>query len=238
MERLPERTGVYGYLQRPSLVDYPGHIAAVYFTSGCNFTCGYCHNAPLLGERTAGLSLGELKETVERFKVRDWINGVTITGGEPSLLPHLPALVSWFKEQNLDVKLDTNGSNPRLLKRMLPYLDYVAMDIKCALSSYPTFVSYNKTENIQASVDILKEWNGISEFRTTILEEFHSEEQMRQIIELIDGVALYTLQPFVPRDNLPDVSMRTMNRTSPDLLKSYAQMLAPHAGQVTIKGNS
>ncbi len=236
MESMPEQTGVYGFLQKPSLVDYPGHIAAVYFTSGCNIICGY--NAPLLGKRTAGLTLEELKKTVDKFKLKDWINGVTITGGEPTLLPHLPALVRWFKDQGLEVKLDTNGSHPEMLEKMLPSLDYIAMDIKCSLSSYPEFVSYHKVENIQASVDLLKGWEGKAEFRTTVLEDFHTEEQMKEIMKLIEGADTYTLQPFVPRDNLPDLSMRAMNRTSPDLLKHYAQMMAPCVGQVTIKGNS
>ncbi len=238
MAVLPLETGIYGYLQKPSLVDYPGHITAVYFTSGCNFRCGYCHNAPLLGKRTAGLSAEELKATVKRFKTKDWINGVTVSGGEPTLLEHLPQLIRWFKDQNLEVKLDTNGSNPQMLKGLLPDLDYVAMDIKCALESYPDFVSYHRTDNIQQSVDLLLEWEGHAEFRTTVLEDFHTADQMERIMELIEGADTYTLQPFVPRDNLPDPEMRTKKRTSPDLLHRYAQMMAPCARTVTIKGNS
>ncbi len=234
--RLPEQTNIYGYLQRPSLVDFPGHIAAVLFTTGCNFSCGYCHNAPLMGKREAGLTSDELTRAVIRFKQHDWIDGVTISGGEPTLVEHLPALVMWLKEQGLKVKLDTNGSNPDMLETLLDTLDYVAMDIKCALSSYPEFVSYHHTDRIERSAALLKTWDKPYEFRTTILDSFHTDEQMRGIGELIRGAYQYTLQPFVPRDNLPDPAMRTMKRTSPDLLQQFAKDMQPYADKVVIKG--
>lgn len=233
---LPEETNIYGFLRRPSLVDFPGHIAAVFFTSGCNFSCGYCHNAPMMGSREAGLSALEVDAAVRRFREHDWINGVTVTGGEPTLVPHLPDMVRWFRSQGLRVKLDTNGSNPEMLKEMLPYLDYIAMDVKCALESYPEFVLYSNTDAIRRSIDLLVAWDGTAEFRTTVIDSFHTETQMRAIGELIRGAKRYALQPFVPRDNLPDPAMRSMPRTSPDLLQRYAELMRPFAHEVVLRG--
>ncbi|MCF7933499.1 MAG: anaerobic ribonucleoside-triphosphate reductase activating protein [Spirochaetia bacterium] len=233
---LPEATQIYGFLQRPSLVDFPGSISAVLFTSGCNFSCGYCHNAPLMGSREAGLSADELRMAIDRFRKKDWIDGVTITGGEPTLVPHLPQLVTWFKDQGLRVKLDTNGSHPDMLEGLLDQLDYVAMDVKCALEHYRSFVSYGQSERIRGSVDLLKAGNTAYEFRTTVLASFHTRSEMLSIGKLIEGAACYTLQPFVPRDNLPDPALRTLPRTSPDLLKEYAQLMHPYARTIKIAG--
>lgn len=235
---LPEKTGIYGYLQRPSLVDFPGQLAMVCFTAGCNFSCGYCHNAPLMGQRAAGLSAAELQSALLRFRKKDWITGVTVTGGEPTLLEQLPALIRWLKGSGLKVKLDTNGSHPAMLEELLPYVDYIAMDVKCALEDYPSFVQYHDNGSISRSIDLLRDWDGEYEFRTTILEAFHDEAQMLRIGEMIRGARRYTLQPFVPRENLPDPAMRSMKRTSPDLLSSYADLLRTFVEQVQIKGIS
>lgn len=236
MVRLPEETGVYGYLQKPSLVDFPSHISGVFFTAGCNFSCGYCHNAPLMGTRSSGLSAQEFAQAVEKMKRSDWISGVTISGGEPTLLEHLPQIVRWLRQQGLAVKLDTNGSNPRMLEELLDELDYVAMDIKCAPESYGEFVGYQRSDRIIESVRLLSTWKGTSELRTTVVASFHDTEQMLSIGNLIEGCELYTLQPFVPRDNLPDVQLRSEPRTPAGLLDEYARLLEPYAKRVEIKG--
>ena len=113
------------------MVDYPKHFAAVFFTSGCDFTCGFCHNATLIGKKQAGLSRDKLEEAAARFK-KNWVNGVVITGGEPTGADDLLDLIHFFKDRfGFSVKLDTNGSNPHRLAECLPFVDYVAMDVKC-----------------------------------------------------------------------------------------------------------
>jgi len=233
---LPEQTPLFGFLQKPSLVDFPGKISAVFFTSGCNFTCGYCHNAPLLGVKKQGLKKDDFVKAVRKFRETDWISGVTITGGEPTLCPDIPIIISWLKSLGLAVKLDTNGSNPAMLKELLPLVDYIAMDIKCSLPAYPNFVRYNKIDNISTSVELIKSHALDYEFRTTIIEALHTNEEMHKIGALIKGATRYTLQPFLPREDLPGIEYRTMKRTSPDLLAKYRDMMAPYVQKVVWKG--
>ena len=97
---------VYAYLEKPSMVDYPKHFAAVFFTSGCNFTCGFCHNAMLMGRKQAGLSWEKLETAGAKFK-KDWVNGVVITGGEPTCAGNLNELINFFKQFGFAVKRDT-----------------------------------------------------------------------------------------------------------------------------------
>jgi len=235
-QQIPEQTPIFGFLQKPSLVDFPGKIAAVFFTSGCNFSCGYCHNAPLLGIKKQGLNRDALAKAVRKFRETDWISGVTITGGEPTLCPDIPIIISWLKSLGLAVKLDTNGSNPTMLKELLPDLDYVAMDIKCSLPTYQNFVKYSKTDNISTSVELIKSHASDYEFRTTIVETVHTEEEMHTIGSLINGATRYTLQPFLPREDLPGIEYRSMKRTSPDLLAKYRDLMAPYAQKIVWKG--
>ncbi|NQT58385.1 MAG: anaerobic ribonucleoside-triphosphate reductase activating protein [Bacteroidetes bacterium] len=235
-QQIPEQTPLFGFLQRPSLVDFPGKISAVFFTSGCNFTCGYCHNAPLLGVKKQGLQRDVFAKAIRKFRETDWVTGVTLTGGEPTLCPDIPIIISWLKSQGLAVKLDTNGSNPTMLKELLPFVDYIAMDIKCTIPAYPEFVGFNNTDYIATSVELIKTHAANYEFRTTIIENFHSDEEMHKIGSLIDGAKRYTLQPFLPREGLPGKEYRTMKRTSPDLLSRYRDLMAPYAENVVWKG--
>ena len=139
---MPQSSSIYAYLEKPSMVDYPGHFAAVFFISGCSFTCGFCHNAALMGKKQAGLSWETLEAACARFK-KDWVNGIVLTGGEPTTAGDLVDLIHFFKERfGFSVKLDTNGSNPERLAECLPLIDYVAMDIKCGLSAYSELAGF------------------------------------------------------------------------------------------------
>ncbi|MBC8452486.1 MAG: anaerobic ribonucleoside-triphosphate reductase activating protein [Spirochaetes bacterium] len=235
-QQIPEQTPLYGFLQKPSLVDFPGKIAAVFFTSGCNFTCGYCHNAQLLGTKKQGLKKDVFTKALHKFREKDWISGVTITGGEPTLCRDIPVIISWLKSLGLAVKFDTNGSNPAMLKDLLPVVDYIAMDIKCGLSSYPEFAGFHTIDTIAASVELIKTYAVNYEFRTTIIEKFHTEEEMHKIGALINGAKCYTLQPFLPREDLPGKEYRTMKRTSPDLLSRYQKLMTQYAENIVWKG--
>ncbi|MCF7854811.1 MAG: anaerobic ribonucleoside-triphosphate reductase activating protein [Candidatus Pacebacteria bacterium] len=228
---------IFGYLKNPSMVDYPGYLAAVMFTTGCNFRCGFCHNAGLMGSPKQGLTWDKLVDACRSFK-KQWVNAVVVTGGEPTLWhKDLPRLFELFRDFNFAIKLDTNGSNPQVLETLLPGVDYVAMDVKCSLEKYPEFVGFQSPENVGHSVNLIKNSSVDHEFRTTIIEGFHTDEQMKQICRVIKGARRYALQPFLPREDLLDESLRTAPRTSPDRLKELQSMMNHCAEEVIARGS-
>ena len=230
-----EATSVYGFLKSPSMVDFQGHLAAVFFTSGCNFACGFCHNAALMAKQQAGLSWDRLKRAVENFQ-RNWVDGVVITGGEPTLAPDLGDLIEYFRARGLAVKLDTNGSRPDVLREVLPQVDLVAMDVKCSAEQYPGFVGFQEPDRIRESIRLIKEGAPAHEFRTTVLDSFHTDAEIERIGALIASASRHVVQAFVPREDLPDPDLRTVPRTSPDRLSEVRQLLEPYVEKVVIRG--
>ncbi len=210
---------IFAYQEKPTLLDFPGKWAALLFVSGCNFRCGYCHNFDHLARRKTGITWGHLEKTCDRFK-KDWVDGVVVSGGEPTLEPDLPRLIKYLRDRGFAVKLDTNGSRPDVLKQVLPDVTYIAMDIKCSLARYPEFVAFADTAAIACSVELLKPLGRACEFRTTVVEGFHTPEEMRAIAPWLRGAARYVLQPFLPRHNLPDDALRGKPRTSMDTLQA------------------
>jgi pyruvate formate lyase activating enzyme len=228
---------VFAFHKKPTMIDFTGHLAAMFFTSGCNFSCGFCHNAGLLGRRQLGLTWGALDAACQDFR-RQWVKGVVITGGEPTLHADLPDLIRFFKERHLAVKLDTNGSRPDMLEQVLPLLDAVAMDIKCAPDSYAEFVGFADAKPVIRSVTLLRDWGRRVEFRTTILESRHTEAEMRKIGDLLRGASHYTLQPFLPREDLPLHHLREHPRTPQGVLHRHAELLRRDYGiTVAVRGD-
>ena len=210
-------------MRQPSLVDFPGQIAVLMFTAGCNFRCGFCHNPSLIGAADAKTyTYAQLKERLDRYR-RDWVRAVSLSGGEPTLHPDLPETLQFFQEQGFKVKLDTNGSNPEMLERVLPLVDYVAMDVKCAPEHYPEFVHYGHVEAIRASIALILSKARDYEFRTTVLENRHTPEEIRAMAPLLQGTKSWIFQAFLPHDNLPDASYRGLSRTRPSVLEACAQ---------------
>ncbi len=228
-------SSIYAYLEKPSMVDYPKHFAAVFFTSGCGFTCGFCHNASLMGSKQTGLSWEKLNEACAKFK-KDWVNGVVITGGEPTSSDDLPELIQFFKSFGFSVKLDTNGSNPTLLEECLPLVDYVAMDIKCGFSAYPEVVGYSDIVRIQQSIDLIRAEATDYEFRTTIIETIHTNKQMDEVSAIVEGSKRYTLQAFIPRDELPDEVYCEIPRTTSARLHELKNRMAGCANEILLRG--
>ncbi len=234
--RKSEISSVYAYLEKPSMVDYPKHFAAVFFISGCGFTCGFCHNAALMGKKKEGLSWEKLEAACTKFK-KEWVNGVVITGGEPTVATDLAELILFFKERfGFAVKLDTNGSNPARLAECLPLVDYVAMDIKCALPAYPEFVGFPDIGKIQRSIDLIRNEAKDYEFRTTVIETVHTNEQMNAIRETVKGSKRYALQAFIPRDELPEEQYRTTPRTTAARLHELKDRMAGCADEILLRG--
>jgi len=231
-----EKTPVYGYLQQPSMVDFEGHLSMVIFTSGCNFECGFCHNAPLMAEPKLGLTWDKLKHACKQFRLQ-WVDGVVISGGEPTIWgDKLLELIEFFNRQQLDIKLDTNGSNPELLQEAIPLVDYVSMDVKCSPQNYPRLAGFDSEDKIQKSIRTIIDSEIRHEFRTTVIEDFHTDSEMIEICRLIEGAQYYILQPFLPRDNLPDPALRSKPRTSPERLEQIKQQMNNCAQHVITRG--
>jgi len=227
---------VFAYHSRPSMIDFPGRLAAIFFTAGCSFRCGFCHNAELLGRRKTGLRWSRLESACVHFH-KNWVDGVVISGGEPTCFEgELIRLIRFFRQYGFAIKLDTNGSRPDVLEEVLPLVDYVAMDIKCALGRYAEFVGFADADKIARSIELLKTATVAGEFRTTVVEGLHGEEEIAEIGALLAGAKQYVLQPFLPRQDLPDPEFRTRPRTSPAFLKKLVANLAKFDLTVQVRG--
>ena len=227
---------VFGILQNASMVDYPGKMAAVFFLSGCNFRCGFCHNAKLMRQIDApGLRWTEVEEACRKFR-ENWVKSVVVTGGEPTLHPGVFRIVEQLREWGFSVKLDTNGSRPRVLEKLLPLVDYVAMDVKFAPADYAELAGFGDLDVLTESIAMIRAGAKDYEFRTTVIEAWHGEERMRAIGEWVRGAKLHVLQAFVPRDDLPDPACRAMPETRAEILRACADLLRPYVARVEIRG--
>lgn len=190
---------VIGGIQKTTLIDFPKKVAAIVFTQGCNFRCGYCHNAELIGcSRCSNISRQDFFEFLKSRQNK--LDGVVITGGEPTIQSELYDFVKEIKSLDFAVKLDTNGTNPKILSTLIEdnLLDYIAMDIKAPIEKYSQ-VSGAKVdcENIKKSIDIIMKSGVDYEFRTTVLRSQLSFDDFDKIGQLINGAELYYLQKFV-----------------------------------------
>ena len=196
-------------LQKTTFIDYPEKIACIVFTQGCNFRCGYCHNPELFENKEPVLSVPAFFEFLNKRKGK--LDGVVITGGEPTL--HGKDLIEFIKEvKSLGflVKLDTNGTHPDVLQELLNknLLDYIAMDIKAPLAKYKTITRTDiDTKIIKKSIDIIMNSGVDYEFRTTIVKSQLSVEDLRQIGELIQGAKRYYMQKFLATKILDETLM-------------------------------
>lgn len=191
-------------LQKLSLSDYPGFISAVIFTQGCNFNCDYCQNSSLIPNKKG---LMEEEEILDYLKKRKSIlDGLVISGGEPTVQKDLKEFIIKIKEFGYKIKLDTNGSNPKVLKDLLDnnLLDYVAMDIKQDKINYEEVTGYKKYnfESIKESIKILEESKIDYEFRTTLIKNYHDLKKVENILKIIDKKSKYYLQNFEISDDV------------------------------------
>ena len=193
-------------LQKLTLLDYPGHTAATIFTGGCNFRCPYCHNSELVLHPEKVPMIPE--EDIFKFlRIRaNVLEGVAITGGEPTLQPDLPEFIAKVRSLGYKIKLDTNGQTPAVLEKLLAgkLLDYVAMDIKNSRERYGETIGIRdfRTDAVEASVKLLMSSGIHYEFRTTVMTELHNDESMAGIGQWIAGARHYFLQPYRESDNV------------------------------------
>ncbi len=192
--------------QKMTMLDYPGKVACTVFTGGCNFRCPFCHNASLVTEIDES-NTWEEKEIIEYlYKRKGIIDGVCITGGEPLMQKDIAEFIAKVKETGLPVKLDTNGSYPDKLKALVAdgLVDYVAMDIKNSQEKYPETVGLEGYDirKVEESIDFLLSDAVDYEFRTTVVKEFHTAQDIADITQRIVGAKRYFLQGFVDSGNL------------------------------------
>jgi len=189
---------VFGGIQKSTLIDYPGKVACALFFSGCNFHCPYCHNPEL----AKGMALEPWPEqdAYDFLETRKgFLEGVVISGGEPSLHPDVIRVCRPIRQMGYPIKLDTNGSRPKVLEELIStgLVDYVAMDIKTVPELYPQYIQRDcNTDAMISSIRLIKASGLSHEFRTTCIRPLIDGPIMERICEMIQGADLYVLQQF------------------------------------------
>jgi pyruvate formate lyase activating enzyme len=228
---------VIGGFQKFSLSDFPGHISAIIFTRGCGFRCPYCHNPELVDPCRYAPALST--ETVLAFleSRRGLLQGVVISGGEPTIHAGLPDLLAAIKAMGFAVKLDTNGSNPSLLEHLLTQglCDYVAMDLKAPLDSYHRLAGVPvDPAAIRRSLELVVGSGIPHEIRTTYLESLLSDDDLSRIGELAKGCLRFFLQIYRATKSLEPSLLRTP-RPSESRIRSLKSLLEAHGLPVQVR---
>lgn len=222
--------------QKMTLLDFPGKVACTIFTAGCNFRCGFCHNAALVTHIDNDSEFSEQEVLSYLSKRKGILEGVCITGGEPLLQPGIEDFLRKVKELGFLVKLDTNGSFPKKLKSIVAdgLVDYVAMDIKNSREKYNFTADCTvNIDDIEESIAFLMSGAVDYEFRTTVVNEYHNIEDMKAIGEWIRGAEKYFLQNFVDSGDLIKDGLSSVNSTQ---LYKMQQILNDFVGKTEIRG--
>lgn len=224
-------------LNKTTLLDYPGHVAATIFTGGCNFRCPFCHNGDLVLRPHSVPTYSEDEILSFLKKRKPVLSGVCITGGEPTLQKDLPDFIKKVKEIGYLVKLDTNGSNPTMLSELLSgsLLDYVAMDIKSGKTDYARVAGCDPSllSNVEASVALLNSSNIPHEFRTTVVKGLHTEETFREIGTWLSADSLYFLQSYKESNEVIDKSFLAFSETE---LNAFLEIIKNYLPNASLRG--
>ena len=222
-------------LQKLTLLDYPGKMACTVFTHGCNFRCGFCHNALLVTEENSDI-ISEDEFFTFLKKRQGILEGVCISGGEPTLQTDLREFITKVRSLGYAVKLDTNGTNPRLLKSLIEenLLDYVAMDIKHSPDKYD-IICYCQVDMdaIRDSVSIIIDSGIDHEFRTTTVREYHTAEDFDAIAQWIQGDSKYFLQHFEDSGNLIGDNLSAFSKEE---MNAFADRIREKLPNVALRG--
>lgn len=224
--------------QKMSLLDYPDKIAAIVFTQGCNFACGYCHNPELISKiKPPGLKEFSEKSVLDFLKTRKGLlDGVVVTGGEPTLHEDLGDFLKKIKDLGFLVKLDTNGGNPEHLRKLiqLKLVDYIAMDIKHAPKKYQELVKNDCLAKIRESIKIIRSSGVDYEFRSTIAPYLHTEDDFCEMGKMIKGAKHWYLQNFRPGKTLQRSLEKERSFTEAEL-RHLASIAKNYVNDVTIR---
>lgn len=227
-----------GGLQKLTLIDFPAKVAATVFTIGCNFKCGFCHNPeivdPVLIKNQPLISENNFFEFLKSRK--GILDGVCITGGEPTLQKDLANFLLRIKSLGFAVKLDTNGSHPEAVERLIEekLVDYIAMDIKGPMEKYKEITKTANLDNIKKSIELIRNSGIDYEFRTTILPKFHSEKDLLEIAKWLKGSKKYFLQQFYPTKTLEPI-LKKEKAYSPEKLCDFCEKLKPYFGECKVR---
>lgn len=223
-----------GGFQRSSLIDYPGKISAIIFTQGCNFRCPYCHNPELVDPELFAEPLKVEDIFAHLNSRRGLLDAVVISGGEPTLQTDIGELLRAIKKMGFFVKLDTNGSNPGVIKSLIAedLIDYIAMDIKAPFERYHDVVKLNiDVTKIKESIEIIMNSPLDYEFRTIVVKNLLSESDIISIAHSIKGARKYVLQNLVLSKMLEPSTAKTVHPYSDrelneikDKVKKYVEM--------------
>lgn len=224
------------------MLDYPGKVASIVFLPGCNFRCRYCHNPEFV--------LPELIEKIKRTFIpeeiflnflehrKDLLDGVVVTGGEPTLQHDLPAFLQKIKDKGFLVKLDTNGYNPKMLEEVITkgLVDYIAMDVKACIDSYCDVVGKEiDGGKILESIDLIQHCGVPYEFRSTLVKELHSHPVLQDMAKMLGGAHTLYLQTFRPGNTL-DTTGEKFHAYTHDEMESIANhIFSPHIDKVIVR---
>ncbi len=224
--------------QKTSLIDYPGHIVSIIFTQGCSFKCPYCHNSDLISPDSKDKEYFPVEYIYSFISNRKGlIDGISITGGEPTLQPDLYDFITEVKSMGLKIKLDTNGSNPEILEPLLKenLLDYIAMDVKASLFDYEDIINAKININsIIRSISLIQNSAIQYEFRTTVVPGLHDIEQLKEIAILLKGSKKYFIQNF-KANNTFDKDYMQYNSFPPSKLEKFKEICIPYINKVEIR---
>ena len=231
-------------LQKLTMLDFPGKFACCVFLQGCNYRCPFCHNSDLLG----GQASSPMEEEAFFAFLQDRMDkkileGVCVSGGEPTLQRDLPDFLARIKSMGYAVKLDTNGSNPALLKKMVAdgLIDYVAMDIKNSPDLYAATAGVEKIDlsAVEESIRFLTSGAVDHEFRTTVVEPLHTESSIQDmgawLSNLTEGqkIGRFFIQPFADRDSVLYSGLKTPDKAT---LDAFCRIMTPYSLCVSIRG--
>ncbi len=223
--------------EKMSLVDYDSLVACTVFFGGCNFKCGFCHNSPLVTQHSA---LPEIpQEDILNYlsKRKGVIDGVCISGGEPTLNKELPQFIGKIKNLGYKVKLDTNGTNPQMVKDLFndKLVDYFAMDIKQSPENYAKIIGYEcfDMSKIRQTVSFFLSNDVDYEFRTTLVKEFHREQDIVKIGEWIKGAKKYFLQKFIDGENCIERGFSPIEKEDAE---NFVKILSKNINNVYLRG--
>ena len=221
-----------------TLLDYPGRIAATVFTGGCNFRCPFCHNAVLVLDPNAQPLIPEDEVLRELESRKNKLEGICITGGEPTLNRDLPEFIEKVRALGLLVKLDSNGTAPDMIADLIgrELVDYIAMDIKSSPEGYSKAVGLKEMsmDDIFRSVDLIMQSGIDYEFRTTVVDGIHTADDFKKTGIWIKGAKAYYLQQYKDSGDL--IAPRGLASPSKETLEKYREILLPYVPNTSIRG--
>lgn len=229
---------VNGFL-KTTLLDYPGHLASTVFLGKCNFRCPFCHNSMLVLEPQNAEQIDFETVLSHLNKRKNILEGVCITGGEPTLNPKLTDLIRAIKDVGLLVKLDTNGYRPDILEKLFDdnLIDHIAMDIKSSRDNYHIACGLNNIDIgiISKSINLIKEKSPSYEFRTTLVKGIHTDDDLLDIADWIGNVNLYFLQNYTDSEN---VMKRIFSAFSDEEMHHFKELIIDKVPNTKIRGES